>query len=521
MLRDRRAPQPELPFAEGGPPDRREAPGGEEPPVRKGPPVLSVGDLDRQLRRLVEGATQNVRVEGEISNLKVVSSGHAYFTLKDEREEACIDCVMYRTAPPRSKRLLADGARVVLLGTATVYIPRGRLQLIADAAKPAGRGAHLEALERLKVKLADEGLFAHDRKRPLPADPRVIGVVTSADGAAIHDIITVAFRRGGVRILLAPAPVQGPTAAQKMAQALQLLERVPGVEAIIVGRGGGSADDLSAYNDEVLVRQVAAARVPVVSAVGHEIDTTLTDLAADARAATPSQAAEMLVPDASARRAGLDHLRARMRRALRHRLESDRALLDRQRAALGSPGRMIDEHRQEVDDALTRMQGQMAWLIARRRAEITRLERGLATHHPSAVVARARSTVGPLAVRVDAAMRRQLGALRQRLANDAGRLDALSPLAVLARGYAIATTSAGRAIRDAREVTKGEKLTVRVHKGALSVEVLAAHPEGAPPEAPSAPEGAPERAPAGDPPPPEPPADPSTSSEARPRRRRK
>jgi exodeoxyribonuclease VII large subunit len=329
-----------------------------------------------------------------------------------------------------------------------------------------------------------------------------------------------------------------------MAQAMQLLERVPGVEAIIVGRGGGSADDLSAYNDEILVRQVAAARVPVVSAVGHEIDTTLTDLAADARAATPSQAAEMLVPDASARRAGLDHLRARMRRALRHRLESDRALLDRQRAALGSPVRMIDDHRQEVDDAFTRMQGQMARLVARRRAELTRLERGLATHHPSAVVARARASVGPLAVRVDAAMRRHLGALRERLANDAGRLDALSPLAVLARGYAIATTAAGRAVRDAREVSKGEKLTVRVHKGALSVEVIGAHPEGAPAPSPDpapapstasspdpapstapAPDAAPSTASSPDPAPPTasaPDAAPSTvtSTEARPRRRR-
>ena len=447
-----------------------------EPVTPAEPPVLSVGELDRRLRRLVENATEDVRVEGEISGLKVVSSGHAYFTLKDEREEACIECVMYRTAPPRSRKLLADGARVILLGKATVYVPRGRLQLLADSARPAGRGALLEALERLKVKLAEEGLFAPERKRPLPADPKVIGVITSADGAAIHDIITVAFRRAGVRILLAPAPVQGPTAAQKIAQALELLARVPEVEVIIVGRGGGSADDLSAYNEEVLVRAVAGSRVPTVSAVGHEIDTTLTDLAADARAATPSQAAEMLVADAVARREMLDHLRARMRRALHHRLDASGALLHRQRAALGSPERRIDEERQQIDDAMARMQGHLGRLITRRRAEITRLERSLAARHPSAVIADARADLGPLEVRLGASMRRTLGSLREGLAGQASGLDALSPLAVLARGYAIATSSEGRAVRDAREVSPGDRLTVRVHRGSIEVDVAASHP---------------------------------------------
>lgn len=461
-------------FAE---PERAPGRPAEGPPE---PPVLSVSELDRRLRKLIESATEDVRVEGEISGLKVVSSGHAYFTLKDEREEACIECVMYRTAPPRSRRLLADGARVVLIGKATVYVPRGRLQLIADAARPAGRGALLEALERLKVKLADEGLFAVERKRPLPADPKVIGVVTSADGAAIHDIITVAFRRGGVRILLAPAPVQGPTAAQKIAQAILLLERVPEVEVIIVGRGGGSADDLSAYNDEGLVRAVAASRVPIVSAVGHEIDTTLTDLASDARAATPSQAAEMIVADAVARRAMLDHLHTRMRRALSHRMHAARALLDRQRAALGTPERRIDEERQQIDDAIARMQGQLGRAMARRRAELVRLERSLAARHPSAVLAGARVSLGPLEVRLGAAMRRAVHASKRDLAGLATSLDALSPLAVLGRGYAIATNERGRVIRSAGEVAPGDRVKVRVHEGAFVAVVEEASAPGEP-----------------------------------------
>jgi exodeoxyribonuclease VII large subunit len=439
--------------------------------VEEAPLVISVGELDRRLKRLLESETADVHVEGEISGLKEPASGHAYFTLKDEREDASIDCVMYRTAPPRSRRLLKEGARVVLIGRATVYAPRGRLQLTADSAKPAGRGALLEALERLKEKLAGEGLFAEERKRALPTEPRVIGVVTSADGAAIHDIVTVAFRRGPVRILLASAPVQGPGAAGRMTRALQQLARVPEVEAIILGRGGGSADDLSAFNDEELVRQIAACRVPVVSAVGHEIDMSLTDLVADARAATPSQAAEMLVPDAEARREAIQHVTARMRRALAHELRDARATLERHAARLGTPARLLAERRQGLDDARQRMGAALTRSVASQRAEVNRVERRLYARHPRAVLAAARAAMGPLHARLDAAMARDLASARERLAASAARLDALSPLAVLGRGYAIATGPSGRAIVDAADVREGDTIHVRVHRGALTARV--------------------------------------------------
>src|SRR5215510_6679217 len=259
--------------------------------------VYSVADLDRRLKRAVEGATVDVWVEGEVSGAKPAPSGHVYFCLKDELEDATIECVMYRSSPVRSRRLIVDGARVQLRGRATVWAPRGRLQFMADVARPAGRGALLEALENLKMKLAAEGLFGPDRKRPLPVHPSVVGVVTSASGAAIHDIAKVAFRRAGVRIVLSPTVVQGPNAADRVVAAIERLERLADLDVIIVGRGGGSADDLMVFNEEAVVRKVASCRVPVVSAVGHEVDVTLTDLAADARAATPSQAAEMVVPD--------------------------------------------------------------------------------------------------------------------------------------------------------------------------------------------------------------------------------
>jgi exodeoxyribonuclease VII large subunit len=444
------------------------------------PEILTVSELDRRLKRLLEGSTADLRVEGEISGLKVAASGHAYFTLKDEREEAAIECVMYRTAAPRSLRLLADGARVVLAGRASIYVPRGRLQFIAEHAAPAGRGALLEALERLKEQLAAEGLFAPERKRPLPGEPRIIGVVTSGGGAAIHDIVTVAFRRGGARLLLAPAPVQGAGAAQRIARAIGLLEQVPEVDAIIVGRGGGSAEDLGAFNDEVVVRKVAAARVPVVSAVGHEIDVSLTDLAADARAATPSQAAEMLVADGAGRARELRLLEARLRRAVGHRLTLARAELERRTAALGSPERMLAEPQQQLDEAALRIERGMQRILSERRAELARLERRLGARHPHAIIAGARAALGPLSVRLGAAGRRRMAALRRSFAADVARLEALSPLRVLARGYAIATDAAGRAILDAREVAVGDRIDVRVHEGALRATVTATAGPGEP-----------------------------------------
>jgi exodeoxyribonuclease VII large subunit len=472
----RRRPPLQLPFfsfAELAAPALEEAPvpAVEAPIPDPEPAAISVGELDRRLKRLVEGGTADVRVEGEISNLKQPASGHSYFTLKDETEDASIDAVMYRTAPARSRRLLVDGARVVLVGRATVYAPRGKLQLLADSAQTAGRGAILEALERLKARLSAEGLFAPERKRPLPAEPRVIGVVTSADGAAIHDIAKVAFRRAPVRILLAPAAVQGAGAALSMARALALLARVPEVEAIILGRGGGSADDLAAFNDEQLVRQVAACRVPVVSAVGHEIDVTLTDLAADARAATPSQAAELLVPDAAARAELIDQLRARLARAVARRLTEARATLEREEARLGSPDRLLAERRQGVDEARERLAAALRRRVGERRAEVARLDRRLASRHPSAVIAGARGTLGPLSVRLGAAMRAELSGMRRELSGAAGRLDALSPLAVLGRGYAIATGPSGRAVVDAAELRAGDAVVVRVHRGSFTAQV--------------------------------------------------
>ena len=461
--------------------------------------MLSVADLDRRIKRVVEGSTENVRVAGEVSNLKAHASGHVYFTLKDEAEEAAIDCVMYRTAPARSRRVLEDGARVVLKGRATVFVPRGRLQLLADEAQLAGRGALLEAMERLKEKLHAEGLFDPARKRPLPRDAKVIGVVTSASGAAIHDIIKVAFARGAVRLVLARAPVQGRDAAPRMVRALATLGRMREIEAIIVGRGGGSADDLIAFNDEELVREAARCRVPVVSAVGHEVDVSLLDLVADARAATPSQAAEMLVPDASARRGEIAHIALRMRRALGHRITASRAEVDRREGKLLLYPRSLAERQQGIDDTLARLEREMGRQLGQRRVALQRVDRALWARHPRAVLASARHAIEPLGARVAPAVRlslsgarrelsglearlslaleRRLAAERAELAQAASRLSAMSPLSVLARGYAIATKD-GRAVRSAGELAAGDRVRVRLQEGAIVAEVVAIEPGG-------------------------------------------
>lgn len=433
--------------------------------------VISVAELDRRLKRAVEAVTGREWVEGEIASLKLAPSGHAYFSLKDEREDAIVECVMYRMNAQRARRHLTDGARVQLFGRATLWAPRGRLQLVAESLRPAGRGALLEALEKLKARLLAEGLFAPEKKRPLPAEPRVVGVVTSAAGAAFHDIRTVAFRRGGVRLVLSPAVVQGEAAPESIVRAIDLLERYPGLDVMIVGRGGGSGEDLMAFNHEQVVRRVAAARVPVVSAVGHEVDLTLCDLAADVRAATPSQAAELVIPDASARRELLVRQTRHLLRAMQGRLLEERSRVERLRGQLSDPRFLIAERQQSLDELRSRLERATTRGLARRRALVVDAERRLSARHPRAVLAQARARLAPLEARLGAAAGAEVGRCRARAGELVARLAALSPLAVLARGYAIATLPGGRAIRAAAEVNPGDAISIRVSAGRIGARV--------------------------------------------------
>ena len=440
--------------------------------------MVSVGDLVRRLRRVVESVAPGLWIEGEVGSLRRASSGHVYFVLKDEREDAVIDCVIYRAQAVRAGRVLADGARLQVCGRATVWAPRGRLQLTVEAVRAQGRGALLEALERLKQKLADEGIFAHERKRPLPVDPQVVGVVTSGAGAAFEDIRTVAFRRGGAHVVLVPAQVQGEGAPQSIIRALDLIERHPGLEVLIVGRGGGSGEDLMAFNDEAVVRRIAACRVPVVSAVGHEIDTTLADLAADVRAATPSQAAELVVPDERARRDALARSATALVRAFRARLFEDRATVDGLRSRIEDPRVVIAERQQRVDDLLGSLERITRRRLRVERETVQRWNRRLLTRHPRAVVSRAHAEVQESRVRLSGAVRLQVQRGHARLGEHVSRLHSLSPLAVLGRGYAIASRADGQVVRRANDVRVGDAVELRLGRGRLAARVTDVDPNG-------------------------------------------
>lgn len=478
-------PVPSLPFDF--------APRAEPPPAREpeGPRALTVGELDRIIKRSLDASFDSpVWVEGEVTGARPAPSGHLYFGFKDEREDASIDVAIYKASlTPRLRAMVVDGARIRLRGRPTFWAPRGRLQLVADRVEAAGRGALLEALERLKEKLTAEGLFDEAKKRPVPAEPRVIGVVTSKTGAVIHDICKVAWRRGGARILLAPALVQGAGAAASIRQALTALERLPEVDVIIVGRGGGSADDLAAFNDEELVRAVAACRVAVISAVGHEVDVTLTDFAADARAATPSQAAELAVPDTRARREALAHYRVRLVRAAHARIRDGERQLGEAQQRLGDPRLALASFQQSLDDRRARLEAAARRPIARRADRLATLERRLARLHPSVRLAHEARTLSALHGRVVARMGVVVGEREATLRGLAASLDALSPLKVLGRGYAIATTSRGAAVRDAGDVKVGETLDLRVARGRLTARVTKVVPAAGPGDASTRDEG--------------------------------
>jgi len=334
----------------------------------------------------------------------------------------------------------------------------------------AGEGNLLQKREELKKKLAAEGLFAADRKRKLPEDPRVIGVVTSASGAALHDIVTVAKRRGAVRILLSPCAVQGDDAPRQLLAALLRVAKVREVDVIILGRGGGSAEDLAAFDDESLARAIVACPKPVVAAVGHEIDWSIACLAADVRAATPSQAAELVVADTAARASRIDEGLRRLSLAMRARLREDESALARNFAAIRAPERAIAQRHQKLDDLRSRMTDAIRSRLVQGARGRDELARRLEGRHPRTVLARARAAIAPTEVRLRAAVLRKIAESRSALSALSSHLQAMSPLEVLGRGYAIGMQD-GHALRDARTVEVGSSIEVRLHQGSLEAKV--------------------------------------------------
>lgn len=418
-------------------------------------PSYQVSELTEILRSLLEDSLPSVWVEGEVSNFSRPASGHWYFTLKDSRSQ--LRCAMFKNRNYYVRPQPRDGDTVRVRATVSLYGGRGDLQLICEAMEAAGAGALLAALERLKQKLQLEGLFNAERKRPLPTLPRHIGVITSGTGAALQDIQATLQRRFPlVRVTLYPVPVQGAEAAPAIVKALKLLPQPANVEAILLARGGGSLEDLWAFNEEIVVRAVAGCTVPVVTGIGHEIDFTLADFAADHRAATPTAAAEALVPDRQAllRRIGQQQASLQQQTLARLRLAQRTLQSSLQRLAHQSPQRRLQEQAQRLDDLSQRL------LIATQRRKQA-LAQQLASLRP----------------RLATGLQRSLHGRRAKHAALTAALAALNPKAVLQRGYAIALAADGQSIRNADQLSLGSAVHLQFAVGAADARIERIAPE--------------------------------------------
>ena len=443
--------------------------------------VLTVSQLSQQLAAVMDERFPAVWIEGEISNFKVYGSGHAYFTLKDDAAQ--IRCVMFRSAVRYLRFSLEDGLHVVARGRLGVYEPKGEYQLQCEHMQPRGLGALQLAFEQLKRQLAAEGLFEQSRKRPLPLLPRKIGLVTSLDGAAVRDVLSVLNRRyPNAHIVIRPARVQGDGAAPDVARALGAVGRVPGVDVVLLVRGGGSIEDLWAFNEEIVARAIGRCEVPVISGVGHETDVTIADFAADLRCPTPSAAAEPVVARRDEFVARIDRHLERVRAALDRRLLGARSRVHalESRRGLAAVRASVAMHGRHVMELGQTLQRAMAERAARDGRRLALAGRGLARHDPRARLARSRGRLDRLDAQLLAGIHRRHQRSSARLSAGAGRLHSLSPLAVLGRGYAVCWDGAReRILRRAADVATGDAVRVTLGEGEISCEVTRVEPDTA------------------------------------------
>jgi len=439
--------------------------------------VHTVSELTSLVRSTLESSFTEVWLEGEVSNLRAPSSGHLYCTLKDESSQ--IRAVLFRTTATRLRFALEDGLHVVARGRVTVYEPRGEYQIIVDYVEPKGRGALQLAFEQLRTRLAEEGLFDVDRKRPLPELPRTVGLVTSLSGAVIRDMLTVLHRRcPALSIIIVPVQVQGEGSAEQIAAAIRMLSESGWVDVMIVGRGGGSLEDLWSFNEEVVVRAIAASRVPVVSAVGHETDVTLADFAADLRAPTPSAAAEAVAPVLAQIVSRLAELSARLQQVIGRRMEEERQRLRLVTHQIATVRVRVQEEIQRVDATVYEMSAAVRLVLQVGQDRMVRAHQGLMAGSPHSRVRHGLAVVPQLAVRLYQSTRGIVEARTQRVQSCAARLHALSPLATLGRGYSVLQHArTGDVIRGVDDVNVGEELQAKLIDGRLLCIVKAGVPD--------------------------------------------
>ena len=441
---------------------------------RAGRDVYTVARLNREVRGLLEAGLPSIWIEGELSNLSRPASGHWYFTLKDEAAQ--VRCAMFRQRNQAIRAVPRDGMQVLLRARVGLYEPRGDYQLIIDHLEEAGEGELRRRFEALKLKLAAEGLFDSARKRAPPRLPRRIGVVTSPSGAALRDVLQVLRRRfPAIPVLLYPVPVQGAMAAREIAAALDLADRRAEVDVLLLVRGGGSLEDLWAFNDEFLARAIDRLTLPLISGIGHEVDFTIADFVADVRAPTPSAAAELAVPDGAAWLASLDATKRRLG------LAASRGLLQRherlartwKRLWLQHPSQGLAQHAQRIDELQGRLAMAMRRGVGMRVQHLATMRAELTGASPAARVATLLQRAGHAGLRLLPAVRHRLALRQGRLETAVRALHAISPLATLSRGYAIVTRADdGAVVRNAVQAPPGTEIDARLERGRLRARVV-------------------------------------------------
>jgi exodeoxyribonuclease VII large subunit len=442
--------------------------------------VLTVTELTRHIKSLLEDYIGFVWVVGEVSNLRRPTSGHLYFTLKDAESQIAV--VMFKNRNVRLRFRLEDGMAVIAGGLVSVYERRGNYQIIAEELEPRGVGALQLAFEQLKEKLQKEGLFDPEHKKPLPMLPQRIGIVTSPTGAAIRDILNVIQRRfSNVHVLIYPVLVQGEQAAGQIAQGIADVDRLANVDVIIVSRGGGSLEDLWAFNEETVARAIYECETPVISAVGHEIDFTIADFVSDVRAPTPSAAAELVVQERETLAEGIEALEKQLDGYIRQFMDSlrHRVQLYVESYVFQRPTEPLRQLAQRVDELTMREEQAARTIVQHVRARVERVAGAVALLSPSTQISRGWESVQDAFARLKTGCAHRINMLQGELETVVGKLDSLSPLAVLARGYSLAWKLPEEALlKDVRALSRGDAVRLQLHKGSAVLSVDEVHPNG-------------------------------------------